>query len=244
MKKIIDILGIALPALIILLGLGRAFFNKKNSFNGLILFIAVILLLVGIIRFTFFRGSSSDDSGPAPEGLAVSKHSESFNSSLEYMLKSYYLMTEGFVNWDITTIQRTGNELKLALDSLKLDELKKDTTGIFESATEPLSNARAELESILKETSWEEKRASLNLLSDNLRLLLTIVKYDRSVVYWQECPMAFADDVPGNWMSKTEEVRNPYLGTKDPKYGDKMLDCGGTKAIIDFTPKDSTGTVK
>jgi hypothetical protein len=46
--------------------------------------------------------------------------------------------------------------------------------------------------------------------------------------------MAFDGDKPGNWLSSTKEVRNQYLGTKDPKYGDKMLDCGGPKDTINF----------
>jgi hypothetical protein len=65
---------------------------------------------------------------------------------------------------------------------------------------------------------------------------LTAVKYDRAELYWQECPMAFGEDRPGNWISKTKDVRNPYLGTKDPQYGNKMLNCGAPKYTIKFDP--------
>jgi hypothetical protein len=245
MKNVIDILGIVLPALIIILGFVRIFSgNRKNSYNGFILFIAILLLLAGIIRFIFFRNSGSGNSEPSPTGLTVSKHSDAFNGSLENIMHEYYGMTEGFVTWDTAVINTRGNDLKQKLDSLNIEELRKDTTGIYESATEPLANARMEVNTLLKAASWEPRRTSFNLLSDNLRLLLTIVKFDKSVIYWQECPMAFGDDRAGNWLSRTEEVRNPYLGTKDPKYGNSMLDCGGVKATLDFTPKDSTTTVK
>jgi hypothetical protein len=37
-------------------------------------------------------------------------------------------------------------------------------------------------------------------------------------VYYQFCPMAF-DNKGAYWISKTEDVRNPYFGLK-------MLSCG------------------
>ncbi|MBK5272044.1 MAG: DUF3347 domain-containing protein, partial [Bacteroidia bacterium] len=99
--------------------------------------------------------------------------------------------------------------------------------------------ARIETGSIIADPSIIEKTGSLNILSDNLRNLLVIVKYDRAKVYWQECPMAFGEDNPGNWLSKTVDVRNPYPGTKDPKSGSDMLNCGGPKDTINFIVSDS-----
>lgn len=240
LKKVIDILGIVLPALIIALGIVRIFVKKTKGVNGLTMFFAVLLLLAGIIRFLFFAaGGGSNSSGPKPESLAVSKHSEAFNNSISAVLNAYYKMTEGFVNWDTAAIGSSGNELKIALDSLKIDELQKDSV-IYQTALEPYANAKTELKAILADPSIDEKRGSLNILSDNLRNLLVIVKYDRAKIYWNECPMAFGEDKPGNWLSKTTEVRNPYMGIKDPQYGDKMLDCGGPKDTIKFDPPVDT----
>lgn len=234
MKKAIDLLSIILPALIIILGVVRIFVKNTKGVNGLTIFFAILLLLGGLIRFFVFgSGGGTNNSGPKPPPLAVSKHSDEFNSSVEKLLESYYKMTEGFVNWDTSAINTSGNELKAALDNLKLDEIKKDTL-IYETALDPYRNAVRELSAILADPSLAEKRGSLNILSDHIRNLLVIVQYDRAKVYWQECPMAFDEDKPGNWLSKTKEVRNPYLGTKDPKYGDKMLDCGGPKDTINF----------
>jgi len=239
MKKIIDILGIVLPALILLLGIIRLFSTNRKGHNALTMFFAVLLLLLGTIRFLFFAGGGSNNSDSKQESLHVSKHSEAFNQSMENILNAYYKMAEGFVNWDTAVINSSGNELKTALDSLKIDELKKDTI-IYQTALEPLANAQTEMAAILADPSIAEKRGSLNILSDNLRNLLVIAKYDRAKVYWQECPMAFGGDKPGNWLSKTIAVRNPYMGTKDPKYGSDMLDCGGPKDTINFVPVDTT----
>lgn len=234
MKKIIEILGIVLPALIIALGIVRIFVKKTKGINGLTMIFAILLLIVGLLQFYIFGNQkSSNDSGPKPPPLAVSKHSEAFNTSMNALLSAYYDMTEGFVNWDTAVINKTGHTLKLAFDNLSLEEIKKDTL-IYQTALDPYNNAKNELEAILTDPAIAEKRGSLNILSDNIRNLLVIVKYDGSKIYWQECPMAFDNDKPGNWLSKTKDVRNPYLGTKDPKYGNSMLECGGPKDTINF----------
>ena len=116
-----------------------------------------------------------------------------------------------------------------------------DTTGIYETALDPLDNAKNEAANILKETTIESKRTAFNNLSENLRLLFIVVKYDQGKLYWQECPMAFGDDQPGYWLSQTDAVRNPYLGTSHPKHKDGMLNCGGPKDTINFMIADTIG---
>ena len=169
----------------------------------------------------------------------VSKHSSAFNNSVEMILMNYYSLSEAFVNWDTSRINTYSNSLKIALDSIDMDELLTDSI-VHSAAFESLSNARVEIGSIIADPSLEEKRASFNLLSDNLKNLLITIKYDKQKIYWQECPMAFDDTKPGYWLSPVDSIRNPYLGTKHPKYHSGMLECGGTKEVIDFTGKDST----
>jgi len=200
----------------------------------------ILLLFVAYIWYTFKSGGKGPK-GPKPVSLAVSKHSPAFNQSIQSVLDAYYSMSEGFVTWDTLAVARHANELKTALDSLKIEELKVDTTGIYESALDPVANAKNEIANILKEPSIDKKRTSFNLLSENLRLLFIVVKYDQGKLYWQECPMAFGEGNTGNWISRTDEVRNPYLGTQHPKHKDGMLHCGGPKDTINFMLPDTTG---
>jgi hypothetical protein len=192
----------------------------------------ILLLLVAYIWYSFKSGGKTPK-GPKPISLAVSKHSPAFNQSIQSLLDAYYNMSEG--------LARYGNEFNTALDSLKIEELKVDTTGIYESALDPVANAKNETANILKEPSIDKKRTSFNALSENLRLLFIVVKYDQGKLYWQECPMAFGEGNPGNWLSKTDAVRNPYLGTKHPEHKDGMLHCGGPKDTINFIVPDTTG---
>ena len=200
----------------------------------------LILLFAGYIWYSF-KGGKKHPKGPRPVSLAVSKHSPVFNQSIQSVLNAYYNISEAFVNWDSAAITLHGNELKTALDSLKVEELKVDTAGIYESALDPLANAKNETTNIINETSIDTKRTAFNNLSENLRLLFIVVKYDQGKLYWQECPMAFGDDQPGYWLSKTDDVRNPYLGTSHPKYKDGMLKCGGPKDTINFMVMDTIG---
>ncbi|MEI9943181.1 MAG: DUF3347 domain-containing protein [Chitinophagaceae bacterium] len=236
MKGIIDILGMVLPALLLLLFIFRA---KSKAVNGLAILLIIFLLLIGVIRYLFFSGKSNRPSEPDPVPLSVSKHSNIFNTSVQSLLTVYYTMSEAFVNWDTVDINKNASQLKTSLDSLKVEELKVDTTGIYESALDPLANAKTSTADILNNPSIDAKRTAFNLLSENLRLLLIVVKYDQGKLYWQECPMAFGEEKPGNWLSKTNAVRNPYLGLKHPQYKDGMLECGGPKDTINFMVKDT-----
>ena len=199
----------------------------------------LLLLLAGYLWYAF-KGGKKGPKGPKPVALSVSKHNPAFNQSVQTALDAYYAMSEAFVNWDTAAIATHGSQLKTALDSLKIEELKVDTTGIYESALDPLANAKSETIKILSEPSIDNKRTALNNLSENLRLLFIVVKYDQGKLYWQECPMAFGEDQPGYWLSKTDAVRNPYLGNKHPKYKDGMLNCGGPKDTINFIVPDTT----
>lgn len=211
---------------------GMLFLHKFYSMKKILLPLLLIAAAV-IVWFMFFHKTKSTVVDEKLQPVTVSKHSDTFNKSLESLMGAYYAMTEGFVNWDTVAVAKAAGELKEALDSLKLSELQKDTV-IYESAMGSWDNMKNELAGLTEDPTIEKKRESFNMVSQNLYDFLRIIRYDAGKVYFQECPMAFGDDKPGNWLSKTAEVRNPYLGTKDPKYKDGMLNCGGPKDTINF----------
>ncbi|HUQ96340.1 MAG TPA: hypothetical protein VM010_01660, partial [Chitinophagaceae bacterium] len=79
-----------------------------------------------------------------------------------------------------------------------------------------------------------EKRHAFHSFSQNLYDLLRTIKYDGATVYLQQCPMAFNETEEGLWLSKTEKIRNPYLGLHHPKYKGGMISCGETKDVLHF----------
>ncbi|PZR25449.1 MAG: hypothetical protein DI535_17970 [Citrobacter freundii] len=194
-----------------------------------LILLVLILIAAGYLLWVFkLRPSSHGPKGPAPVPLVVSKHSDAFNSSVQSMLQEYYSLAGALAKADTASISRFGTQLKTALDSVRIDELKKDTTGIYESALDPLNMARSEAGNILSNPALDAKRTAFNSLSENLRLLFIVSRYDREKIYWQECPTAFGEDQSGFWLSKADTAISPYASGTN---------CGGVKDTINFIGK-------
>jgi len=210
-------------------------FSPMKKF--LLVVILLIIALIGAWYFGLFKGKEELD-GPKPEGLTVSKHSNSFNGSMSNAMNSYYALTESFVNWDTAKINSSLAELKTSVDSIQIQEMEKDTA-IYPTVQSQWESIKAEIAGMQADTAIYEKRESLNMLSQQMFDLLRIVKYDAAKVYYQECPMALNNyESSAFWLSKegdNKKRRNPYLGLHDPKYGKAMLVCGATRDSINFT---------
>lgn len=198
-----------------------------------------LIYLVGIIAmvafgwFYFINKNSKEYNLPKQKALKVSEHNEAFHQSLGNMMADYYAMTEAFVNWDTTTINKKSADLMTSMNELNLVDLKKDSL-IFETALIYQNKAKDQLGKLVEAKSLADKRISLNILTPTLYDFLRIIKYDHDKVYLLECPMAFNDEESGFWLNKTSDVRNPYLGTSHPKYRKSMLECGLAKDTINF----------
>jgi murein L,D-transpeptidase YcbB/YkuD len=200
-----------------------------------LLLLAIVVAVFILWKFVFAKKEEKEE--PKTEAIAVSKHSKGFNESIAATLNSYYTLTDAFVNWDSSKVNTQVNDLKQKLGTINLNELKKDSNAILATAQSFIVNAQGNTSDIEQSPSMEQKRRALNNLTDNLYNFLRTVKYDASKLYLQECPMAFNDTEAGQWLSKTEEIKNPYLGTHHPRYGKSMLSCGETKDTVNFTGK-------
>lgn len=202
-----------------------------------ILIVLLVLILMIFAAWKLIFDKKKKPSGPKPEPIAVSSHSDAFNQSMQQMMNAYYAMTEAFVNWDTAAVNKTSNDLKNSLDSLKLQEMEKDSA-IYPTVQSQWEAIKIEIAGLIADEGLSEKRASLNMLSQQIFDLLRIVRYDAAKVYYQECPMALNDyEMPGYWLSnegEDEKRRNPYLGLHDPKYSKGMLKCGETRDSINF----------
>ncbi len=161
-------------------------------------------------------------------------HTDAFNHTVQSVMDSYRSLTEAFVNWDSGAVVTRATGLKTKLSSIKLDEFPAQ---VKDSANRFLNLAQQDLDAMTVNITLAEKRHRLNSLSQNLYEFLRTAKYDEKKLYLNECPMAFNDTEPGDWLSETDSVRNPYLGLHHPHYGSAMIDCGQTKSTIDFTKK-------
>jgi hypothetical protein len=206
---------------------------KKSAFALL----SILIALAVVFGWKYVFKKKTRDDVPEPAAMTVSRHSDAFNQSVNKMLDAYYRLTEAFVNWDTAAVNKSADELRILVDSLKLDEMKKDSA-IYPTVESYWNTVKTEVAGLRADEEIYEKRESLNFLSQQLFDLLRTIKYDAANVYYQECPMALNNyESSAFWLSTSgedDDRRNPYLGLHDPKYGKAMLICGATRDSLHF----------
>lgn len=195
----------------------------------------LILLAVAGVFAWYFLVTKKKPKEEVPKGqpVAVSRYSQTFNSSVDTFLNSYYALSEAFVNWDTAAVTAKANVLNQDLEGIKWNELQQDTV-IYQTATSYITIFKNAMPALTGPVDLTQKRRVFHTFSQNLYDLLRTIKYDGARVYLQQCPMAFNDTEEGLWLSKSENIRNPYLGLHHPKYKGGMISCGETKDTLHF----------
>lgn len=192
-----------------------------------VLAVVFLLIILAAVWFLFFKpGNNSQKSVSKPASAEVPKHSSEFNQQITSMMNSYVSMKNAFVDADSSAIKTTTSAFINSVDSLKLDELNEKDSALLIAARQNVSDIKANAEPILKENDLNEMRHDFSMVSENLYPLLKTIGYEGQKLYWQNCPMAFGDDKPANWLSYTSQIMNPYLGKNHPEYKSAMLHCG------------------
>ena len=192
-----------------------------------ILAVVIVVLVIIAIWFLFFKSSNkSTTTTQSTTPTAAKKHSPEFDKQITSLINSYMAMKNAFVDADTSEIKTKTAGFIATADSLHLDELQEKDSSIFMAVQQNISDIKANAQPILQENDISEMRHDFSMVSENIYPFLKTVGYEGEKLYWQNCPMAFGDDKPANWLSNTAEINNPYLGKKDPKYKSGMLHCG------------------
>ena len=204
-----------------------------------LLFGIVVLAALGFVVYKLaFTDKKENNLAAAPKDkpLTVSKNSAAFNESFEKLLNTYFTLKQGLTDYDTAKANAAARELIIHADSLKINELKGDTTGAIAAiAGNSVLTIDGSAKDLTAAPDLEKKKRAFKTISESLYDLARIVKYDRMVIFHQHCPMAFNDTEEATWLSNSNEVVNPYLGSKHPKYKNKMLHCGDITDSLDFT---------
>jgi hypothetical protein len=191
-----------------------------------VLAVAFLIIILLAVWFLFFKTEKTENSTLEKQSSEVPKHSSEFNAKIASMMNAYIEMKNAFVDADSVEIKAKTAQFIASADSLNLSELHEKDSSLFVAAQQNISDIKANAEPILKESDITEMRHDFSMVSENLYPLLKTIHYEGSKLYWQNCPMAFGDDKPANWLSNTAEILNPYLGKKNPEYKSAMLHCG------------------
>ncbi len=196
------------------------------------------VLLIGIVWIACNSNDKSAKELPVEEvkPLTVSKNSDRFNTSFDKMLNAYLLVKDALVEYDTSRANSAATALAALSDTLNMDDIKGDTSGAIVAAAKNFAGViTGSAKGFTGETDMVKKKKEFQMISDALYDLVRIVKYDRRKLYHQHCPMAFNDEEEAYWISTSNQVVNPYLGQKHPKYKDGMLHCGDITDSLDFS---------
>ncbi|WP_020528089.1 DUF3347 domain-containing protein [Flexithrix dorotheae] len=151
------------------------------------------------------EGAAHDHEKVEEAKLSLDIDASDYNLELEGtpgMLETYYFLKDALVATDADIAKKAAKLLAEKSEG----EIKSAAEKIISS--EDVETQRAEFENISKELFEKVKNEGEN----------------SEEVYQQYCPMAF-DNKGAFWLSKKEEVKNPY-------FGDKMLNCGYVKETL------------
>jgi hypothetical protein len=196
--------------------------------------LGLLILILGIAGYYWYMFSKAGggNSGEKQQALTLKKHSDTFNFSVNAAMNAYFDMSAAFVDADTAKAKLAATKFVQLLDSIPMIELKKDTANIYEVAMGTFEGIKSNAADILVVGNLQEMRKDFSMVSENLYPFFKIINYEGDKMYWQNCPMAFGDDKEANWVSKTSEVVNPYLGKNHPEFKATMLHCGMVKDTI------------
>src|SRR5882757_4759963 len=93
----------------------------------------ILLAAAGFAAYHFWIKKADAPEGPKPKPLAIAENTNSFNQSFAKLLTAYYDVRDALVASDAAKATATARNLLVAADSLKLDEIKGDSTGAIKA---------------------------------------------------------------------------------------------------------------
>lgn len=199
--------------------------------------IIVAIAAFAIDKLFFARKASDENNPPAPkqQALAASKNSVAFNESFDQLLNGYFSLKEALADYDSSAANVAARKVSEYADSLKLSEIKGDSTGdIRKTASDFTGTIAGSAKGLIGEADLVKKKREFSMISEALYNLVRTVRYDRQKLYHQHCPMAFNDEEEAWWISNSNKIDNPYLGRKHPKYKATMTGCGDITDSLDY----------
>lgn len=141
-------------------------------------------------------------------------------SPMEAIFENYFDLKDELVKSDAKSTSEKAKRLMNVINMVKMQELKSDVHTVWMKV---MNDLKSDTDKIANATNIEKQRASFITLSENMYQLMKVSKIE-TPIYFQHCPMA-NDGKGANWLSKENQVKNPY-------YGSKMMSCGKTIETI------------
>ena len=142
------------------------------------------------------------------------------SNELQSVFDNYFLVKDALIQSDASATAIVAKELVSAISNVKMDKLEMEVHMVWMKV---LNQMKTDATQMANSKDIKKQRNHFVTLSKEMYSLMKVVKYDKTV-YYQHCPMA-NDGKGANWLSKENEIKNPY-------YGSRMLTCGKTVETI------------
>jgi len=149
-----------------------------------------------------------------------------FKEQLTELADTYLLLKDALVESDQQKAVKDANDILIKAEKVDMS-LVKDKAHIF--WMEQLKAIQSNGKKIGESEYIEEQRKQFDFLSQALIKSLKVFGVEGDTFYVQHCPMA-NDNTGADWLSKHENILNPY-------FGEKMLTCGTVQDTIDINFK-------
>ena len=155
------------------------------------------------------QGKEKEDSAEMQMNLP-----DSFQKDFTNVLSTYFDLKDAFVNTNVEDTKTAASKMLQEVNSLK-------ETNLGAMETEHLKKIRSMLEAISENNDIENQRDHFIVLSENIIAFASNMETLEKPLYIQHCPMVNNNE-GADWLSLSEEIRNPY-------FGEVMMNCGDTQ---------------
>lgn len=149
---------------------------------------------------------------------------DSLAATYKPIMDKYMELRDELVEANPENASKFASEMSILFDKANVESLDKDKINIWEEQKDAI---QLFLKKIADTKDLKVQRNEFYPLSVDVYDLYVKIGLKNYPVYKQFCPMAFKDK-GGFWLSNSEEVLNPYFGSK-------MLHCGEIQEKI-FNP--------
>ena len=143
---------------------------------------------------------------------------EKGKDALKPLYEQYFAFEKALVNDDFNQAKASGTKLKAELVAINMNVFAGEAHDLWMAYSKEMKTAMEHIEHF---QTIADQRDAFMILSKVMIAMTKSFHPQSSTLYVQYCPMA--DDNKGaNWLSKQEEILNPY-------FGESMLTCGNTE---------------
>lgn len=145
-----------------------------------------------------------------------------FKAQLSAVATTYLQLKDALVASDSKTAKTQAEQIQKTIDKVDMSLLTGEAHVYW---MEQLKALQSHGTKITQLDDVEEQRKQFDFFSQSLIGSLKVFGVESDTFYVQFCPMAF-DNRGAEWLSKNEQILNPY-------FGKKMLKCGTIQDVID-----------